>query len=181
MKCPADESSHGVETLVEDSDVDEDETLENNFADAILNIRPVGRDVPSSKSAAKSGAVQSKRAKKGSEKSPEEARVILLAPAGEDGSESLLDATDEDGESLLDDEESEYTTELIQVDFDPSKLGNTTDADMYLAREVLRRYAEITGISLDELIEDVVDESLASLTLDAYGFPLDRNGDDSTQ
>ncbi len=173
-EVPADESSQSVETLVDDSDVDEGKTVKNNFADAILNITPMGRDMP------ESGALRSKTAKRGSKKNPEE-RVILLAPAGEDGSESLLDGTDEEGESLLDDEESEYTTELIQVDFDPSKLGNTTDADMYLAREVLRRYAEITGISLDELIEDVVDESLASLTLDAYGFPLDRNGDDSTQ
>jgi hypothetical protein len=70
------------------------------------------------------------------------------------------------------DSDSEYTTEMVQVDFDPSKLADTTDADKYLAREVLRRYAEMTGVSLDELIEEFVDESLASITLDT--FPMER-------
>lgn len=168
--------------VVEESDADED-SVDHLMNGAILNILSVSKDeVEESSLSRGGGTTQSLAPKAGaSQKDPEET-VIILSEADdmEDGSESLLDAEDNygdaGGDSLLDDEASEYTTELIQVDFDPSKLGNTTDADMYLAREVLRRYAEITGISLDELIEDVVDESLASLTLDAYGFPMDREG-----
>jgi flagellar hook-associated protein FlgK len=70
------------------------------------------------------------------------------------------------------DSDSDYTTEVVQVDFDPSKLSDTMDADKFLAREVLRRYAEMTGVSLDELIEEVVDGSMASITLDT--FPMER-------
>ena len=138
---------------------------------AILNIKSV-TDTATAGSSAAARIAKSFRSRKGMQGTEE--RVIFLSPDDEDGTESLLDG-DDDGDLLLEDEESEYTTELIQVDFDPSKLGNSKEADMYLAREVLRRYAEITGISLDELIEDVVDESLASLTLDTYGFPVERD------
>jgi len=171
------DESTDEESQSEESEVEED-TVEEFMNGAILNIAPV-KDIAAMESAPERGAAHTIAARKGRPKDHQQRVIILSQAHDEDGSESLLDGDDDGDESLLEgdeDDDSEYTTELIQVDFDPSKLGNTTDADMYLAREVLRRYAEITGISLDELIEDVVDESLASVTLDAYGFPTDREG-----
>jgi hypothetical protein len=82
--------------------------------------------------------------------------------------DSLFDDIDSSGSNG----DSECTNELVKVEFDPSKLWDRTDADKFLAREVLRRYAEMTGVSLEELIEEVVDESMASITLDT--FPMER-------
>lgn len=126
----------------------------SSAGNAILSVTPVRLNKKKEFVGRRSVA----RSDKHNEKGPDE---------NEDSDDATFNDVDDDSQ-IESDSDSEYTTEVVKVDFDPAKLAGTTDADKYLAREVLRRYAEMTGVSLDELIEEVVDESMASITLDTF-------------